>query len=106
MFIGHLGVGFAGKKAYASPSLGTYFAAAQLPDALWPIFLLAGWEQVVIAPGDTVVLVCLLALLYAASVLGPPPPNERALAIVQFSGWLFIPWASWIDRHRSRAGDV
>jgi len=55
MFIGHFGVGFAGKKAYASPSLGTYFAAAQLPDALWPIFLLAGWEQVVIAPGDTAV---------------------------------------------------
>lgn len=45
MFIGHFGVGFAGKKAYASPSLGTYFAAAQLLDALWPIFLLAGWEQ-------------------------------------------------------------
>src|SRR5262245_43075827 len=35
--------------------LGTAFVAAQLPDALWPWFLLAGIERVTIAPGDPVV---------------------------------------------------
>jgi hypothetical protein len=33
--------------------LGTAFLAAQLPDALWPVFLLAGLEKVEIVPGDT-----------------------------------------------------
>ncbi len=35
--------------------LGTAFVASQLPDALWPYFLLAGVEKVAIAPGDTAV---------------------------------------------------
>ena len=53
MFIGHFAVAFAAKRVEASVSLGTYFAAAQFPDILWPYFLLAGVEHVTIAPGDT-----------------------------------------------------
>jgi hypothetical protein len=53
MFIGHFAVAFAAKRAEPNVSLGTYFAAAQLPDILWPYFLLAGVEHVTIAPGDT-----------------------------------------------------
>lgn len=53
MFIGHFGAGFAGKKISTKPSLGTLFLASQFIDLLWPVFLLTGWEQVEINPGDT-----------------------------------------------------
>jgi hypothetical protein len=51
MFIGHEGLAFAAKPAERRVSLGTLVAAAQLPDLLWPIFLLLGWEHVKIVPG-------------------------------------------------------
>ncbi len=51
MFIGHFGVGFAGKKVAPSVSLGTLFLAVQFADGLWPLFLLLGLEHVRIAPG-------------------------------------------------------
>ena len=51
MFIGHFGVGFAGKKFDKSASLGTYFMAAQWIDLIWPILLLLGIEKAEIKPG-------------------------------------------------------
>jgi len=45
--------------------------------------------------------VIVLALLYVASVWGPPPPSVRALAWTGLAGWLFIAWGYWIDRHRT-----
>ena len=53
MFIGHLAVAFAAKRFAPRTSLGTLVAAASLLDLLWPIFLLVGWEQVRIQPGNT-----------------------------------------------------
>jgi hypothetical protein len=53
MFIGHFGTGFAAKKFNTKVSLGTYFFAAQFIDLLWPLFLLFGWEKVIIEPGNT-----------------------------------------------------
>ena len=50
MFIGHFGVGFAGKTIDKQPSLGTMFLAAQFLDILWPVFLLLGIEKVKIIP--------------------------------------------------------
>ena len=44
--------------------------------------------------------VVVLALIYVASVFGPPPPSEQALAITGLLGWLFVAWGYWIDRHR------
>ena len=55
MFIGHFGVGFAGKKFDKSASLGTYFMAAQWVDLIWPILLLLGVEKVKIEPNISVV---------------------------------------------------
>lgn len=55
MFIGHLGVAFGASAAAPRLRLGTAFVAAQLPDALWPVLVLAGVERFAIAPGDTVV---------------------------------------------------
>src|SRR4051794_8448137 len=53
MFVGHFGLGLAGKAVTPRTSLGTWFLSVQLLDALWPIFLLLGWEHVRIAPGIT-----------------------------------------------------
>jgi ABC-type Na+ efflux pump permease subunit len=53
VFLGHIAVGLAGKRAAPSVSLGTWVMAVQLVDLLWPLFLLAGLEHVRIAPGIT-----------------------------------------------------
>jgi hypothetical protein len=53
LFIGHLATAYAAKRLAPRASLGTLFAAAQLPDVLWPFLLLAGVERATIAPGDT-----------------------------------------------------
>jgi membrane-bound metal-dependent hydrolase YbcI (DUF457 family) len=55
MFIGHYAVGFAAKRAAPGASLGVLIAAAGLADLLFPVFTLAGWEQVRIEPGATAV---------------------------------------------------
>lgn len=53
MFIGHYAVGFAAKRFAPQASLGALMAAPLLLDMLWPVFLLLGWEQVRIDPGNT-----------------------------------------------------
>ncbi|HET6567606.1 MAG TPA: metal-dependent hydrolase [Rhodothermales bacterium] len=53
MFLGHYAVGLAAKRVAPRTSLGVLFAAVQLVDLIWPIFLLLGWEQVRIQPGNT-----------------------------------------------------
>ena len=53
MFIGHFALGYAAKRLAPRTSLGTLFTAAQFPDVLWPVLLLAGVEHAEIAPGDT-----------------------------------------------------
>jgi hypothetical protein len=53
MFVGHFGVGFAGKAAAPRASLGTLVLASQFIDLLWPSLLLAGLETVEIRPGIT-----------------------------------------------------
>jgi hypothetical protein len=55
MFLGHYGVALALKRAEPKLSLGTLFLTAQLADLLWGVFLLLGWEQVLIDPGYTAV---------------------------------------------------
>ncbi|MDQ1637117.1 MAG: hypothetical protein QOF62_456 [Pyrinomonadaceae bacterium] len=53
MFIGHYAVALASKRFAPRTSLGALIAAASLLDLLWPIFILLGWEQVRIQPGNT-----------------------------------------------------
>jgi hypothetical protein len=55
MFLGHLAAGMAASRAEPRLPLGTAMLAAQLPDAVWPVLVLAGIERVAIAPGDTAV---------------------------------------------------
>jgi hypothetical protein len=53
MFIGHFAVGLASKRLAPRTSLGTLLLAPLFLDALWPFFVLFGWETVRIVPGDT-----------------------------------------------------
>jgi FtsH-binding integral membrane protein len=53
VFLGHLAVGFAVKRATPRVNLATLFAAAELPDLLWPVLVAIGVERVEIAPGIT-----------------------------------------------------
>ena len=48
-----------------------------------------------------VALIVLLVVFYLSAAFGPPPPNEKALAITAVFMWLFVPWAWWIDRNRT-----
>lgn len=45
-------------------------------------------------------LVAFLGAVYAANLMGPPPPSVTAVAGGGFALWLFLPWAAWIERHR------
>jgi hypothetical protein len=53
MYIGHYAVAFGAKGLAPQTSLGVLLGAALFVDLLWPLFLIAGWEHVRIAPGDT-----------------------------------------------------
>lgn len=55
MFPGHFAAALVASRLEPRLPLGTAFVAAQLPDAVWPYLLLAGLEQVTIAPGTTAV---------------------------------------------------
>jgi LexA-binding, inner membrane-associated putative hydrolase len=45
-------------------------------------------------------LIIFLALVYSASLFGPPPSSVRVVAISALAIWLTIPWAAAADRHR------
>jgi len=42
----------------------------------------------------------LLALIYVANLMGPPPPNVKAVAWMTLALWILPFWAAQIDRHR------
>ena len=63
-----------------------YVQATRARDALGGVLF---WTFVIVLGG-----------IYVASVFGPPPPSERALAFTGIAAWLFVAWAYWIDRHR------
>ena len=53
MFLGHFAMAYGAKRLAPRASLGTLFAAAQLPDVVWPWLVIGGVEHATIAPGDT-----------------------------------------------------
>jgi hypothetical protein len=53
VFLGHFATAYAAKHVAPRASLGALFAAAQLPDIVWPVLVAAGVEKATIAPGDT-----------------------------------------------------
>ncbi len=55
MFVGHLAVALAAKRAAPAVNLGWLMAAVIALDLVWPFFVIAGIERVRIAPGATAV---------------------------------------------------
>ncbi len=55
MFLGHIGVALAAKRAAPRASLGALVAASVWIDLVWPALLLAGVERIRIDPGNTAV---------------------------------------------------
>jgi hypothetical protein len=53
MFIGHIALGLAARRAAPRVSLAVLVSAAQFADLLWPVLVALGVEQVRIAPGHT-----------------------------------------------------
>jgi hypothetical protein len=53
MFLGHIAVSLAAKKAVPKVSLGTLVFAGQFLDLLWPALLVTGVEHASIDPGNT-----------------------------------------------------
>ncbi|HET9371064.1 MAG TPA: hypothetical protein VFO19_12480 [Vicinamibacterales bacterium] len=53
MFVGHLGVALAAKRAAPALNLGWTMAAVTALDLIWPLFVLIGVESVRIVPGAT-----------------------------------------------------
>lgn len=45
-------------------------------------------------------LALLLLAVFLADSFGPPPTDEKTLAIVALTGWLVVAWAYWADAHR------
>ncbi len=53
MFLGHFATAYAAKRLVPRASLGALFAAAELPDLVWPVLVAGGVERATVAPGDT-----------------------------------------------------
>lgn len=53
MFVGHIALALASKRAQPTISLGWLIAAVTMADLIWPVLLIAGVEHVRIAPGAT-----------------------------------------------------
>jgi hypothetical protein len=111
MFIGHFAVGFASKRFAPRTNLAVLLAAPLLLDILWPFFVLFGWEQVRIDPGNTaftpfefvsypwshslamsMVWASLFAAIYFRLGLGlwNSIPATMAVELVLFAGGLFL----------------
>jgi hypothetical protein len=51
-------------------------------------------------------LAAFLVVVYAANLLGPPPPDPTAIAWVGQAQWLLVAAGYWVDRQRGPAGGL
>jgi membrane-bound metal-dependent hydrolase YbcI (DUF457 family) len=103
LFIGHAALAFAAKPLVPRVSLALLLAATYWLDMVWPVFLLAGIEQVRIDPGNTAVtpldfvhypwshsLAAALAwsALFGLACLRAGKRTALLLALLVFSHWV------------------
>jgi hypothetical protein len=112
MFLGHYAAALLAKRAVPAASLGALVAAAQLPDLVWPMFLLLGWERVEIAPGATAFTPLafvhypwshslLLVVLWALAAATVARVRRRPLAVGAVIGALVVShWVLDVLTHR------
>jgi membrane-bound metal-dependent hydrolase YbcI (DUF457 family) len=88
---------------------GSTFATIAVEEAMLAIGL---WIYVVhTSPRDRigrwgfVGLIAFLLVAYVASIVSPPPPNERTIPWVALASGLLPLWAGWFDRHRRYLSD-
>jgi hypothetical protein len=84
-----------------------------VPATLGVEFLLFGWgawlysrrtrARDAVGRWSFIAFVAVLAALYVASAVGPPPPSVEVLVWTGLAGWLFVAWGYWIERHRALA---
>jgi len=53
-----------------------------------------------VGSGAFVAFAIALVAIYAASLFGPPPPDEKMIAYAGHAQWLLVAWGYWLDRHR------
>jgi len=90
--------------------LGLWYSLAGTLAVEFALFGVGAWLYARAAPARArlgslllIAFIAVLAIIYLASVFGPPPPSQRALAITGLLGWSFVGWGYWIDRHRVAA---
>lgn len=84
MFVGHLGVGLAMKKADQRINLGLLFFAAMLLDVLLWIFVLLGIERVIIPPNFSALHYLTFSFPYSHSLVGALAWTGLAFGIVKY----------------------
>jgi hypothetical protein len=49
-------------------------------------------------------MVATLVLIFASGLATAAPMSQQAIGLSALGLWLFVPWAAWVDRHRSIVG--
>ena len=94
MFIGHLGVGLAMKKADQRINLGLLFFAAMLLDVLLWIFVLLGIEQVIVPPNFANLHYLTFSFPYSHSLVGALVWSALAFGIAKYGLFRGKDWAT------------
>jgi hypothetical protein len=45
-------------------------------------------------------LLSILVIIYVMNLLGPPPPDAKAIGYVGLAQWLLVAWGYWVDGNR------
>jgi hypothetical protein len=97
LFVGHYGVGFAGKKSAPSLPLWALFLAVQLLDVVWAPLVLLGIEKLSIVPGITKSNPLFLYYM---------PYTHSLVAAVLWSAAAFIVYRFFAGREKEREAIV
>ena len=99
MFIGHLAVGLASKRAAPRTSLGWLMAAPMFLGAAW-IYARTTRARDAVGRWAFVAFVVVWVVAYLASAAPGPSPDFKTLEYGGLVTFLIPVWAWWFDAHR------